>query len=97
MSCQERLLQVLVSPSMTEKTSNIAAHNQYAFQVLPNATKLEVKLAIEKLFNVKVKAVNMLNRKGKTKTRGAIRGVQKSIRRAYVTLQDGHAIQLTDQ
>ena len=39
----------------------------------------------------------MLNRKGKTKTRGAIRGVQKSIRRAYVTLQDGHAIQLTDQ
>lgn len=97
MSCQERLLQVLVSPSMTEKTSNIAAYNQYVFQVLPNATKLEVKLAVEKLFNVKVKAVNMLNRKGKTKARGAIRGVQKSIRRAYITLHDGHAIQLTDQ
>jgi|SaaInl8_120m_RNA_FD_contig_61_987546_length_1483_multi_2_in_0_out_0_2 large subunit ribosomal protein L23 len=97
MSNQERLLQVLVSPSMTEKTSNIAGFNQYCFQVLSDANKLEIRMAIEKLFKVKVKSVNVLNRKGKRKTRGNIRGMQKAIRRAYVTLQEGHAINLIDQ
>jgi large subunit ribosomal protein L23 len=97
MSSQERLLQVLVSPTMTEKTSNIAGFNQYCFSVLPDANKLEIKMAIEKLFKVKVKAVNVLNRKGKTKTRGNIRGVQKDLRRAYVTLHEGHAINIIEQ
>ena len=97
MSSQERLLQVLVSPSMTEKTSNIAAFNQYCFQILPDANKLEVKMAVEKLFKVKVKSVNVLNRKGKPKARGNIRGVQKDMRRAYVTLEAGHAISLIEQ
>ena len=54
-------------------------------------------MAIEKLFKVKVKAVNVLNRKGKTKTRGNIRGVQKDLRRAYVTLHEGHAINIIEQ
>ena len=97
MSSQERLLQILVSPSMTEKTSNIAEFNQYCFSVLASATKLEIKAAVEKLFNVKVKTVNVLNRKGKAKTRGNIKGTQKSVRRAYVTLKDGHAINLIEK
>ena len=97
MSSQERLLQILVTPSMTEKTSNIAGFNQYCFQVLPDANKPEIKMAIEKLFKVKVESVNVLNRKGKRKTRGNIRGMQKAIRRAYVTLKAGHTINLIDQ
>lgn len=97
MSSQERLLEVLLSPSMTEKTNNIAGYNQYCFKVLLTATKQDVKMAIEKLFNVKVKSVNILNRKGKAKTRGAIKGVQKSIKRAYVTLQSGHSINIVDK
>lgn len=97
MSSQERLLQVLVSPTMTEKTSNIAADNQYCFSVIPDANKLEIKMAVEKLFKVKVKSVNVLNRKGKTKVRGNIKGVQKNLRRAYITLEEGHAISLIEQ
>ena len=93
----ERLLQVLVSPVLTEKTSMMSGQNKYVFNVLADATKKEVKLAIEKLFDVQVVTVNVLNRKGKRKIRGNIRGVQKSVRRAYVTLIDGQSINIADQ
>ena len=94
---QEQLLQILVSPVMTEKTSYMAADNKYAFNVLSTATKVEIKHAVEKMFDVKVTSVNVLNRKGKRKMRGSIRGVQKSIRRAFVTLESGHSISIADK
>ena len=96
MSYEERILQTIVAPMMTEKTSNMSGDNQYGFEVLKTATKFEVKNAVEKLFKVKVKAVNILNRKGKVKTRGKIVGTQKTKKIAYVSLQDGHAINLAD-
>jgi large subunit ribosomal protein L23 len=96
MSYDERILQIIVSPVMTEKTTNMSGDNKYGFQVLKTATKFDVKNAVEKLFKVKVKAVNILNRKGKVKTRGKITGVQSTKKIAYVSLQDGHAINLAD-
>ena len=97
MSFQERLLQVLISPEMTEKVNNISGYNQYSFKVCTTATKFEIKKAIEMLFKVKVKNVNVLNRKGKEKRRGNIKGTRKVLRRAYVTLCDGHSIDLIDK
>ena len=93
----ERLLQVLVSPVLTEKTSMMSGQNKYVFNVLADATKKEVKCAIEQFFSVQVVAVNILNRKGKRKMRNNIRGVQKAMRRAYVTLTDGQSINIADQ
>ena len=96
MSYDERILQIIVSPVMTEKTTNMSGDNKYGFQVLRTATKFDIKNAVEKLFKVKVKTVNVLNRKGKVKTRGKITGTQKTKKIAYVSLQDGHAINLAD-
>ena len=97
MSSKERLLQVLVTPVMTEKTSNVMAFNQYCFDVLPGATKLEIKMAVENIFKVTVVAVNVLNRKGKRKTRGGINGMRKAVRRAYITLKNGDSINLIEK
>ena len=96
MSYEERLLQILLAPMMTEKTTSIASSNQYTFQVLSDATKYEVLKAVEKLFQVKVKNVNILNRKGKAKTRGKISGRQQDKRIAYITLEQGHTINLAN-
>ena len=65
---QERIYKILLAPVVSEKTSVIAeSSNQVVFKVLKNATKPEIKTAIEKLFNVKVQNVQVLNVKGKTK------------------------------
>ena len=96
MSYEERLLQVLHTPMMTEKTTSLSSFNQYVFRVVNNATKFEVSKAVEKLFNVKVKKVNMLNRKGKSKTRGKISGKQQDKKIAFITLEAGHTINLAN-
>lgn len=92
---EARLLQVLIAPHVSEKATNLnEKHNQVVFRVVPDANKQEVKQAIELLFSVKVDAVTMVNVKGKRKNFGRTRGKRSDWKKAYVTLQDGHDIEL---
>ena len=86
---------VIVSPVITEKSTMASEANQVVFNVAPNATKPEIKSAIEALFNVKVKAVNTLVRKGKVKRFRGIKGKQSDVKKAVVTLVDGDTIDVT--
>ena len=89
----ERLMTVLLAPVISEKATFIAdKHEQVVFRVAADATKPEIKAAVEALFNVKVAGVNTLNRKGKTKRFRGIPGRQKDFKKAIVTLADGHSI-----
>lgn len=86
---------VILSPSITEKSTMVSEHNQVIFNVRRNATKPEIQAAVEQLFNVKVKAVNTLNRKGKIKRFKGIIGKRSNIKKAIVTLEDGQSIDIT--
>ncbi len=92
---QERAYDVILSPVITEKATMASENNQVVFRVAPSATKPEIKQAVEMLFNVKVKAVNTINRKGKVKRFRGILGKQSDIKNAVVTLEDGHSIDVT--
>ena len=86
---------VIVAPVITEKATLASEANQVIFKVSRNATKPEIKSAIEGLFKVKVKAVNTVVRKGKLKAfRGRI-ALLSDTKRAIVTLEDGHSIDVT--
>jgi large subunit ribosomal protein L23 len=86
---------VILSPAITEKATLASDHNQVVFKVAPGATKPQIKEAVEKLFDVKVKSVNTHIRKGKVKpVRGSV-GQQSSVKRAIVTLEEGHRIDVT--
>lgn len=90
---EERLLKIILAPVISEKSSKVAElYNQYVFNVLKDATKPEIKQAIEHLFNVNVKAVNVLNQKGKNKRFGQIMGRRSDTKKAYVSLQKGQSI-----
>ena len=83
---------VVLSPVITEKSTMASEQNQVVFNVAKKATKPEIKAAIEALFSVKVTAVNTLVRKGKIKRfRGTV-GRQSDVKKAVVTLADGHSI-----
>ena len=83
---------VIVSPAITEKSTMASEQNQVVFNVARKATKPEIKAAVEALFSVKVTAVNTLVRKGKLKRfRGTV-GRQGDVKKAVVTLADGHSI-----
>jgi large subunit ribosomal protein L23 len=83
---------VIVSPAITEKSTMASEQNQVVFNVARTASKPEIKAAVETLFNVKVTAVNTLLRKGKVKRfRGTV-GRQGDVKKAVVTLADGHSI-----
>ena len=86
---------VIVAPVITEKSTLASENNQVVFRVADEATKPEIKQAVEALFNVKVKKVNTLVRKGKTKRFRGIRGRQRDFKKAIVTLAEGHAIDVT--
>jgi large subunit ribosomal protein L23 len=86
---------VIVSPVITEKSTLVSEANQVIFNVAPRATKPEIKAAVETLFKVKVKAVNTLVRKGKLKTFKGHRALQGDHKKAIVTLEEGHTIDLT--
>jgi large subunit ribosomal protein L23 len=86
---------VILSPVITEKSTLVSEANQVIFKVASKATKTDIKAAVESLFNVKVKAVNTLNRLGKRKVFKGIRGVQSDTKRAIVTLEAGHSIDVT--
>jgi large subunit ribosomal protein L23 len=86
---------VILSPVITEKATLASDKNQVMFKVARTATKPQIKEAVEKLFDVKVKAVNTLVRKGKVKAyRGSV-GTQSPSKRAVVTLEEGHTIDVT--
>jgi large subunit ribosomal protein L23 len=85
----------IVAPVITEKATIASERNQFVFKVARNATKPQIKAAIEKLFDVKVTAVNTLVRKGKAKVFRGVRGRQQDMKKAVVTLADGYRIDVT--
>lgn len=90
---QERMYQILQLPHVSEKSTLLADEkNQHVFQVATDATKGEVKQAVEELFKVKVDKVRILNVKGKTKRFGGRPGRRSDTRKAYVTLSAGNDI-----
>ena len=95
MNKDTRHYDTIVAPLITEKATMASDHNQYVFHVRPEATKLQIKAAIEKLFDVKVTAVNTLIRKGKAKMFRGRPGRQQDMKKAVVTLADGHRIDVT--
>ena len=86
---------VILSPVITEKATTASEKNQVLFKVARTATKPQIKEAVEKLFNVKVKAVNTLVRKGKTRTFRGMKGELSDVKKAIVTLEEGHRIDVT--
>jgi large subunit ribosomal protein L23 len=86
---------VILSPVITEKATLVSEANQVVFNVAPKATKADIKFAVESLFNVKVKAVNTLVRKGKLKVFRGMRALQSDKKKAVVTLEEGHSIDVT--
>jgi len=90
---RERLMTILLSPHVSEK-STLAAdkHRQFVFRVRRDASKPEIKKAVEQLFKVEVEAVQALNVKGKRKTFGRVRGYRSGWKKAYVRLKPGHDI-----
>lgn len=90
---QDRLLQVVLAPQITEKATLVAdKHQQIVFKVRTDATKPEVKAAVELVFKVEVDAVNLINVKGKQKRAGRIMGRRKDWKKAYVSLKPGQEI-----
>lgn len=91
----ERYYDIILSPVITEKATNVSEHNQVVFRVANDATKPEIKAAIETLFKVEVKGVNTLITKGKTKMFRGRRGRRPDVKKAMVTLVEGHSIDVT--
>ncbi len=89
---EERMLQLLLAPQMSEKAMRLSADSQYVFKVLSDASKPEIKTAVEKLFNVQVKSVRVLNVRAQgTNFRGRA-GAHSGWKKAYVTLKPGFTI-----
>ena len=95
MSNDARHYDLIVAPVITEKATIASESNQFVFRVRREATKPQIKAAIEKLFDVKVTGVNTLVRKGKTKAFRGVRGRQQDVKKAVVTLADGYRIDVT--
>lgn len=90
---EERLLQVILAPVISEKATMLADKSeQVIFRVATTATKPEIKAAVELLFKVQVKAVNVLNVKGKTKRFGRFNGTRAGWKKAFVCLQPGQEL-----
>ena len=86
---------IIRSPVITEKSTLASENNQVIFNVAKDASKPDIKKAVEALFSVKVKAVNTLVRKGKVKRFRGTKGKQSDVKKAVVTLQDGSSIDVT--
>ena len=86
---------VIIAPVITEKATTASEHNKVVFKVAGKASKPQIKEAVEKLFDVKVKSVNTLTRKGKIKMFKNRPGRKSDSKRAIVTLEEGHKIDVT--
>lgn len=94
---QERLMQILVAPQISEKATMLAdKNNQIVFVVTPTATKPEVKAAVELLFKVKVSGVQIAVTKGKSKRAGRGQGRRSDVKKAFVSLESGQEISFND-
>lgn len=90
---QQRLFKILLAPIVSEKSTLIAdRHEQVAFRVASNATKPEIKAAVQLLFKVEVASVSVSNLKGKVKRSGRFSGRRSDVRKAYVSLKPGQEI-----
>ncbi len=90
---QVRLMNILLAPVVSEKSSRLAdANRQFVFKVMKDASKPEVKKAVELMFNVKVDNVQISNMRGKVKAHGRSIGRRSDWKKAYVTLSEGHDI-----
>ena len=89
------MYRIILSPIITEKPTIISEHNQVTFKVALEATKPEIKVAVEGLFDVKVKAVNTIVQKGKVKRFRGHLGKRSDFKKAIVTLVDGDSIDIT--
>ena len=92
---KERMYNVILAPVITEKSTMGGEFNQVTFRVSKDSTKPEIKDAIEALFDVKVKAVNTLNQKGKVKRFRGRLGKRNDVKKAIVTLEEGQMIDVT--
>ena len=92
---REDMYTTILGPVITEKATLGSEHNQVAFVVPVDASKPEIKIAVEGLFSVKVKAVNTVLQKGKVKRFRGHLGKRATIKKAYVTLEEGHSIDVT--
>jgi len=86
---------VILSPVITEKSTRLSEANQVVFKVARDATKPEIKKAVEALFKVKVKSVNTIKTKGKVKAWRGRRYEKGDVKKAVVTLAEGHQIDVT--
>ncbi len=91
----ERILNTLRAPRLSEKASRIAESNQYVFIVAPEASKLDVRMAVESMFDVKVKRVNLVNARGKVTSFRSRSGRRQNKRKAYVRLVAGQSIDVS--
>ena len=95
---EERLMKVLLAPVISEKATMVAEKNeQVVFLVTPDATKLEIKAAVEMMFKVQVESVQVVNRAGKIKRSGRFTGRRNHTRRAVVCLKPGQEINFTEE
>lgn len=95
---EERLMKVLLAPVISEKATMVAEKNeQVVFLVMPDATKLEIKAAVEMMFKVQVESVQVVNRAGKIKRSGRFTGRRNHTRRAFVCLKPGQEINFTEE
>ena len=92
---REQLMTVLLAPHVTEKTSlAMQNHNQYVFRVRRQATKIDIRQAVELMFDVKVTGVQVVNEPGKARRFGKLQGRTQDIKKAYVSLAEGQTIDL---
>lgn len=95
---EERLMKVLLAPVVSEKATFVAEKSeQVMFLVLPDATKPEIKAAVELLFKVEVESVQVANRRGKVKRAGRFTGRRNHTRRAFVSLRPGQEINFVEE
>ncbi len=92
---EARHYDVILRPIITEKSTQLSEHNQLVFAVRKDASKPEIKAAVEAIFKVKVEAVNTLVLKGKTKRFRGRPGRRSDVKKAIVTLAEGHSIDVT--
>ena len=92
---REAMYELIRRPVITEKATFASEQNKVVFKVAKNATKPQIKAAVERLFDVKVESVNTLVRKGKNKVFRGVRGTQSDVKKAVVTLAEGHKIDVT--
>ena len=95
MSTTAQHYDLIRSPVITEKSTMALEHNAVVFEVAMDSNKPQIKEAVEAIFNVKVKAVNTVITKGKSKRFRGIKGTRKDVKKAYVTLEEGNSIDVS--